>query len=173
MPEFPLLTNPMNLITQKLNGKPFIENFMGKSEKTTRFLVINRKKGELSGIYEAEACFALNQVNAFENQDELILDLCAYPNYPIDDYYLSNLRNTQGCKLSKPELRLYKIACSAQSVSYELLWAQLLEFSRITSKKCHRKEYQFVYGVGLVQYRPHEFFNQLLKRDIFQHKVSR
>jgi carotenoid cleavage dioxygenase-like enzyme len=137
----------MNLITQKLKGKPFIENFIGKSEKTTRFVVINRKKGELSGIYEAEACFALNQVNAFENQDELILDLCAYPNYPIDGYYLSNLRNTQGCKLSKPELRRYKIARSAQSVSYELLSEQLLEFPRITSKKCHRKEDQFVYGL--------------------------
>jgi len=116
----------MNLITQKLKGKPFIDNFIGKSERTIPFLVINRKKGELSGIYEAEDCFALNQVNAFENQDELILDLCAYPNYPIDGYYLSNLRNTQGCKLSKLELRRYKIARSAQSVSYELLSEQFL-----------------------------------------------
>jgi carotenoid cleavage dioxygenase-like enzyme len=163
----------MNLITQKLKGKPFSENFIGKSERTTRFVVINRKKGELSGIYEAEACFALNQVNAFENQDELILDLCAYPNYPIDGYYLSNLGNTQGCKLSKPELRRYKIARSAQSVSYELLSEQFLEFPRINSEKCQRKEYQFVYGVGFVQYRPNDLFYQLLKIDILHHKVSR
>jgi carotenoid cleavage dioxygenase-like enzyme len=163
----------MNLITQKLKGKPFSENFIGKSETTTRFVVINRKKGEFSGIYEAEACFALNQVNAFENQDELILDLCAYPNYPIDGYYLSNLRNTQGCKLSKPELRRYKIARSAQSVSYEFLSEPFLEFPRINSEKCQRKEYQFVYGVGFVQDRPNDFFYQLLKIDILHHKVSR
>ena len=36
------------------------------------------------------------------------------------------------------------------------------------------KEYQFVYGVGFVQDRPNDLFNQLLKIDILQqHKVSR
>jgi carotenoid cleavage dioxygenase-like enzyme len=173
LPEFPLLTNPMKLITQKLKGKPFIENFTWKSEKPTRFLVVNRKEGKLSGIYEAEACFAFNQVNAFENQDEIIIDICAYPSYAIDDYYLSNLRNTQGCKLSKPELRRYKLALSSQSVSSELLSKEFLEFPRINSKQCQTKEYQFVYGIGFAQEQPNDFFNQLLKIDIIRQKISR
>ncbi len=173
LPEFPLLTNPMNLISQKLKGKPFIDNFDWKPEKMTRFLVINRKKSELIGIYETEACFALNQVNAFENQDEIILDLCAYPSHVINDYYLSNLRNTQECKLSKPELRRYKIALSSKLVNYELLSEQFLEFPQINSEKCQSKKYQFVYGVGFAQERHNDFFNQLLKIDIIKQKVSR
>jgi carotenoid cleavage dioxygenase-like enzyme len=54
-----------------------------------------------------------------------------------------------------------------------LLSEQFLEFPRIHSEKCHRKEYQFVYGGGFVQDRPNDFFNQLLKTDLLQHKVSR
>jgi carotenoid cleavage dioxygenase-like enzyme len=171
--EPPLVTNPINLITQNIKGKPFIENFSWKPEKGSRFLVMRKDDGKMVRSYEILAFFALNQANAFESEDEIIMDLPVYERPNIYDYYLHHLRNEEGCKLSKAEFRRYRIPLYGKSVTYELLSDQIIEFPQINIQKCHTKEYQFVYGVSLRQEHPNEFFNQLLKLDIFSQKTDR
>jgi carotenoid cleavage dioxygenase-like enzyme len=74
--EFPLVVSPLKLL---LSGKPFIENYQWKPERGTRFWVISKDGGELVASSEGEACFAFHHVNAFEQGDEIVLDLGRSP----------------------------------------------------------------------------------------------
>ncbi len=166
LPEFPLLTNPLTLMAEQLKGKPFIDNFSWQPERGTRFLVLRRADGKLVRSYQTDAFFALNQINAFENKDEIILDLAAYNHSILDEYYLDYLREAKGFKLSGSEFRRYRIPLNGTYVKYELISDQMIEFPRINSQCCQTKDYRFAYGISRRQDRPHDFPNQLLKVDV-------
>ena len=92
----PLVVNPLKLA---LGKRSFIENYEWKPERGTRFLVIDRKTGTLRTTVEAEAFFTFHSVNAFEDGDELVVDLVAYEDSSIiDDLYLDKLRGEDAAR---------------------------------------------------------------------------
>ena len=73
--EFPFVVNPLALA---LSGRPYIENYRWKPELGTRFTLVDRETGQATGGFETDACFAFHHVNAYEDGDEVVVDLCTY-----------------------------------------------------------------------------------------------
>ena len=166
--EYPLVVNPLRLL---LSGKPFAENLHWQPEQGTHFLVIRKTDGVVVGRYPCPAFFCFHHVNAFERDDELIVDLIAYPDADvIRALYLDVLREPcpEGRVQPPNELRRYRVSLTSGQVSYEKLSDEWLELPRVNYERCHMRDYRFVYGIGLNKQRPDDFSNQLVKVDVEQ-----
>jgi carotenoid cleavage dioxygenase-like enzyme len=170
--EYPLVVNPLKML---LSGKPFAENLTWQPERGTTFLIFRKADGKLVGRYRCDPFFCFHHVNAFERDNELIVDLIAYRDAEIiRSLYLDALRNTSddGPRQPPNELRRYTIAFNTGMVRYEALSDEWLELPRINYEHCHTKDYRFVYATGLHKQQPHDFSNQLVKVDIHQQSAK-
>ena len=79
-----------------------------KPELGTRFTLVDRASGEATGGFQTDACFAFHHVNAFEDGDEVVVDMCAYPDAGIiEDLYLERLR--AGKPMRRAELTRFRL----------------------------------------------------------------
>ena len=163
--EYPFVINPLNLL---FSGKPFIENFKWKPERGTKFLILNRNTGKLKGSYSTEAFFAFHHINAFEENDNVVVDIIAYPNTDIvQSLYLDVLRgNVDTSIVSAGEFRRYHISLSNSSVSHEVISENPIELPRINYVLSNTKKYRFVYATGSDKNDPNNFLDRLTKIDI-------
>ena len=143
--EFPFVVSPMNLL---LGSKPFIENFVWKPERGTRFIIISRKDGSIR-YAKSDAFFAFHHVNAFETDDSIVVDIIAYENPDIiSNLYLDVIRgSTTPKKMTPSELRRYIIKPDG-STTWSKLSEQPVELPRINYESKNTKVYKFVYGIA-------------------------
>ncbi|HEX3909855.1 MAG TPA: carotenoid oxygenase family protein [Solirubrobacteraceae bacterium] len=140
--EFPFVVNPLALA---LSGRPYIENYRWKPELGTRFTLLDRRTGEAVGGFRGEPCFAFHHVNAYEQDDRVIVDLCAYEDAGvIEDLYLDRLR--QGKPVQSPELTRFTLNLSERSVERERLSDEEIELPRINYGRCNERPYRYVWG---------------------------
>jgi beta,beta-carotene 9',10'-dioxygenase len=141
--EFPFVVNPLRLA---FSGRPYIENYRWKPELGTRFTLIDRATGEARGPFATDAFFGFHHVNAYEDGDELVADVCVFPDPGIvEDFYLERLR--AGKPIARPELRRFRIRPADGTVTHERL-ADDLELPRINYGRCNERPYRYVWGVG-------------------------
>jgi beta,beta-carotene 9',10'-dioxygenase len=144
--ECPLLVNPLDLV---LSGRPFIENYRWQPERGTRFLVIDRSSGKLAASAEAAPFFCFHHVNAFEEGDELVVDLTAYEDDEIvRALYLERLR--ADAALPAPELRRYRVPLGGREARGETL-APGFELPRVNYRRVNGRPYRYAYGNGQAQ----------------------
>jgi beta,beta-carotene 9',10'-dioxygenase len=156
--EFPLVVNP---ITIPLSGRPYIENYRWKPELGTRFTLVDRSTGAATGPFEGDPCFCFHHINAYEEDGEVVVDACAYPDAtPVEDLYLERLR--QGKPISRGELRRFRIAPGAGTVTAERLTDHWLDLPRINYGRCNERPYRYAWGVGSRS----GWFDQIIKLDV-------
>lgn len=156
--EFPLVVNPLALA---LSGRPYIENYKWKPELGTRFTLVDRASGESVGPFESDACFAFHHVNAYEQDGEVIVDLCVFADAGvIEDLYLDRLR--QGKPVQSAELTRFRLKLADRSVRRERLSDTEIELPRINYGHCNERPYRFVWGVGN---GPSGWLEQIVKID--------
>jgi beta,beta-carotene 9',10'-dioxygenase len=162
--EFPLVVNPLNLL---LWLKPYIENFRWKPERGTPFWVMNRHTGELVGRYESDTFFAFHHVNAFEQGDELVVDIVAYPDADIvNAFYLNRLKD-QTSELPFGNLRRYRIPLKGTTATYETISDVCMELPRFDYDHYNmRGDYRYVYASSVNPQQRQGFYNQIVKVDI-------
>jgi carotenoid cleavage dioxygenase-like enzyme len=142
--EFPLVVNPLALA---LSGRPFIENYRWKPERGTRFTLVDRATGHTLEGFESEACFAFHHVNAYEQEGEVIVDVCAYPDAGIvEDLYLERLR--AGKPIATPSLTRFRLREADRSVRTERLADDDIELPRINYARANARPYRYVWGNG-------------------------
>jgi len=142
--ECPLVVNPIDLAR---GGRPFIENYRWEPERGTPFLVVDRHSGELVARVEAEPFFCFHHVNAFEEGDELVVDLTAYEDDTVvKALYLGSLR--AGASLPRAELRRYRVPLGGGRAQGEALAAGM-ELPRINYRRCNGRRYRYAYGNGV------------------------
>jgi beta,beta-carotene 9',10'-dioxygenase len=142
--EFPFLVNPLSLA---LSGRPYIENYRWKPDRGTRFTLIDRATGRVGARIAAEPCFAFHHVNAFERDDEVIVDLCAYPDAGVvEDFYLDRLR--AGKPVTEARLTRYRLLPGDSDVRAETLSPHDLELPRIDYARHSERPYRYVWGAG-------------------------
>src|SRR5436305_2042758 len=73
--EYPLTVNPLQLA---LGARSFIESYCWQPELGTRFLVIDRHDGGVKMRATADPFFCFHHVNAWEEGDEVVVDLGAF-----------------------------------------------------------------------------------------------
>ncbi len=160
----PLVVQPVQLL---LGARPFIENFKWKPERGTEFYIIDRATGKLAFRFKTPPFFSFHHVNAFEQEDMLIMDLVAYDDASIiQHYYLHRLANPE---IELPFGRLCRIAFNLRSGEHamEYLSDQCIELPHFDyTYGFARPDYRFVYGIGLRPGKRQGFYNQLVKIDI-------
>ncbi|MFH5797995.1 carotenoid oxygenase family protein [Haladaptatus sp. CMAA 1911] len=110
--EFPLVVNPLDFLKPGAQG-PFIENFEWKPERGTRFIVIDRERGEVVADPRAAAFFGFHHANAYEEGEALVIDLETIPDATaIETLYLNNLRKGNFDVLSG-RLERFRVALGA------------------------------------------------------------
>jgi beta,beta-carotene 9',10'-dioxygenase len=141
--EFPLVVNPLALA---LSGRPYIENYRWKPELGTRFTLIDRATGESLGGFQTDACFAFHHVNAYDDGNEVVVDLCAFEDARvIEDLYLDRLRSGEK-PLATAELTRFRLGLADQSVSRERLSDIDIELPRINYGRCNERPYRYVWA---------------------------
>ncbi|HSZ12750.1 MAG TPA: carotenoid oxygenase family protein [Solirubrobacteraceae bacterium] len=142
--EFPYVVNPLALA---LSGRPYIENYRWKPELGTRFTLVDRISGESVGGFHTDACFAFHHVNAYDDDGEVVVDLCALPDAGIvQDLYLERLRAGKPAPVAK--LTRFRLSLGDRSVTREQLSDEDLELPRINYARCNERHYRYVWGVG-------------------------
>jgi beta,beta-carotene 9',10'-dioxygenase len=157
--EFPFVVNPLALA---MGGRPFIENFRWKPERGTRFTLVERASGEAIEGFVTDACFAFHHVNAYEQDGEVIVDLCAFEDAGIiEDLYLDRLR--EGKPVRGAALTRFRLGIEDRSVTRERLAEEEIELPRINYGRCNERPYRYVWGVGD---GPSGWLERVLKVDV-------
>jgi len=113
------------------------------------------------GGFETEACFAFHHVNAYEEEGEVLVDLCVFPDPGIiEDLYLERLR--AGKPVAQAALTRFRLRLADRSVSHQRLAAGDLELPRINYGRCNERPYRYVWGNGS---DGHGWFGQIRKVD--------
>ncbi len=142
--EFPFVVNPPRLA---FSGRPYIENYRWKPELGTRFHLFDRATGKAAGPFEAEARFGFHHVNSYEEDGEVVVDMCTYSDPGIvEDLYLERLR--AGKPIAPAYLERFRISPEAGTVSGERLIEEPIELPRINYGRCNERPYRYAWGVG-------------------------
>ncbi len=156
--EFPYVVNPLALA---LSGRPYIENYRWKPERGTRFTLVDRATGAVGARFRTDPCFAFHHVNAYDDGEEAVVNLCAYPDPSIvEDLYLDRLR--AGKPISPAALTRFRLRPGDGSVSSQRLADEDLELPRINYPRCNERPYRYVWGTGT---GPEGWIEQIRKID--------
>ncbi|XP_036284524.1 beta,beta-carotene 9',10'-oxygenase isoform X2 [Pipistrellus kuhlii] len=92
--EQPLKINLWKMITSKIRGKALSDGISWEPQSNTRFHVVNKHTGQLlPGMYFTKPFVMFHQINAFEDQGCVVIDLCCQDNgRSLELYQLQNLR---------------------------------------------------------------------------------
>jgi beta,beta-carotene 9',10'-dioxygenase len=162
--EYPFVVNPLSLA---LGGRPYIENYVWKPERGTRFHLFDRRTGERSGPFETEARFGFHHVNAYDEGDELIVDICTFADATIvKDLYLERLR--AGHRPSSAHLERFRISPATRSVTSERLIETPLELPRINYARCNERPYRYAWAVGIQS----GWFDSIVKADVTERTAT-
>jgi carotenoid cleavage dioxygenase-like enzyme len=162
--EFPLVVNPVHLL---LWLRPYIENFRWQPERGTPFWIMNRHTGEVVGRFDSDPFFAFHHVNAFEDGDEIVVDIVAYPDAEIiNAYYLERLEDNNN-ELPWGKLRRYRVPLRGGPVRYETISEVCMELSHFDYDRYNMDgSYRYVYAVSVNEAQRQGFYNQLVKVDV-------
>lgn len=157
--EYPLRLNALELI---MSGKPYIENYHWKPGLSTRFHVIDKSNGTLIATLESEACFAFHQVNAFEKDDEIIIDLLAYADSSIvRSLYFDKLLKQ---KVPPASLTRFYLSLASKKARQEKLSDGAMELATINYRQCNTRDYRYLFGPAISE--SSNFFDRLDKFDV-------
>ncbi|NP_001346539.1 carotenoid-cleaving dioxygenase, mitochondrial isoform X2 [Mus musculus] len=155
--EQPVKMKLWKIITSKIRGKPFADGISWEPQYNTRFHVVDKHTGQLlPGMYYSMPFLTYHQINAFEDQGCIVIDLCCQDDgRSLDLYQLQNLR--------KAGEGLDQIWCSPENLHHEDLEEEGgIEFPQINYGRFNGKKYSFFYGCGF----RHLVGDSLIKVDV-------
>ncbi|MDZ7401876.1 MAG: carotenoid oxygenase family protein [candidate division KSB1 bacterium] len=162
--EYPLVVQPLALLFQI---KPFIENFKWQPKRGTVFHIMERASGKVIAQIKTDPFFAFHHINAFEQGDELVVDMNGYPDAEvIKAFYLDRMK-TPDYEIPFGDLRRYRINLKTKTIRQEILSDECLELSNFDYQRYQFDgNYRFVYGVSINKNKRQGFYNQLVKFDL-------
>jgi beta,beta-carotene 9',10'-dioxygenase len=164
--EFPFVVNPPRLA---FSGRPYIENYRWKPELGTRFHLFDRATGESVGPFETDARFGFHHVNSYEEDGEVVADICTFPDTGIvEDLYMERLR--AGKPVTPGHLERFRISPEAGTVRSERLIDESIELPRINYGRCNERSYRYVWGVGLG--REDRWIDRIVKADLVERRST-
>ncbi|XP_051934902.1 beta-carotene oxygenase 2b [Hippocampus zosterae] len=94
--EQPLKMDLLKIVTSKLTGKSISDSFFWDPKLKTIFHLVPKKNGKVSSFqYLAQPLTTFHQINAFEEDGHLIIDMCASDDGRIiSNYNIQNLRKS-------------------------------------------------------------------------------
>lgn len=159
----PLVVTPIELLFWK---RPYIENHRWRPQDGSGIWVIEKATGKLKARFETDAFFSFHHVNAYEEGEELVMDINAYDDASIiQQYYLDQLSRPD-LRLPKGTLRRCRLNLRTKQHQWEQLSDACIELPRIDYTRYNtRPDQRFTYGVSLHPEHPTGFYNSLVKID--------
>jgi beta,beta-carotene 9',10'-dioxygenase len=143
--EFPFVVIPAAI---PLSGRPLIANYRWRPRRGTRLRILDLGTGDIRATCTAEPFFAFHHVNAYEQGNEIVLDVCGYDNADIvGALYLDRLRAGEG-HVPEGQLRRYRLPLSGGDATREPLPQVSLELPRIDYQRRNGRRYRYAYGTG-------------------------
>lgn len=164
--EFPFVVNPARLA---LSAQPYIRNYRWEPERGTRMRVVDRATGELRATFQTDSFFAFHHVNAYEEGDEVVVDVSVYDDPSIiDALYLDAVREAQA-SLPPAHLRRFRLDLGSGRVAHERLIEDGLELPRIDYRRANGRRHRYVWGIGQ---REGGWVNRIVKADVEQRTTT-
>jgi len=141
--EFPFVVNPLDLM---LNKKAFILNYKWIPDRGTHFYVVERSTGKVAATIKGDPFFAFHHVNAFDQGDKIFIDVVTYLNPDLIESIA--VRSTPPMKVEKSQItkmERFTIDISAQKLSRETIFPQILEMPRVAANRT-ASEYRYCYA---------------------------
>lgn len=160
----PLVVVPIHLLFWK---KPYIENHQWLPEEGARIWVIEKSTGKTKAVFETEAFFCFHHINAWEEGDDIVMDIDAYDDADIiNKYYLKELER-HDLRLPEGKLRRYRLDLASKKVKEIVTVSDAcIELPRIDYDHFNMNgNYRFTYGVGLHPMHKIGFYNSIVKID--------
>jgi beta,beta-carotene 9',10'-dioxygenase len=155
--EHPYTVNPIKV---PLSSKPFIEHFEWRPQDGTRFVVFDRRTGRHVRDLHGDAFFVFHNVNAYDDGEDIVIDLCAYEDPEIVPA-LGLQRLRAGQPIPKAHLERFRL-CAGGSVERTRLSDEPLELPRIDYGRVNGRPYRYVWGGGASS----DFFDTIVKIDV-------
>ena len=167
--EFPFVVSPLKI---RFGNDTVAESYDWKPDRGTRFTFLNRSTGEVVASPETSPFFAFHHVNAYEDGDDVVLDIAAYDDASVvNDLYLDSLRDEPPLETPAAELRRYRVNVGTGTVETDTVYGGSFELPCIRDDRDGRP-YRYAYGVGHRNLPPREFHNRLVKVDIHERETS-
>ncbi len=142
---WPAVLDPLRMIRK---GGAFMDNMSWKPELGSTFHVVDRQSGEHVASGRGDAFFCFHHINAFEDGDEVVVDLCAYDDPSIiESLEVSKLRAGNAPPPHAFPTR-YRVPLGGGDVRGERLSEEALELPRIDYGRHNGRPYRYVYGAG-------------------------
>ncbi len=135
----PLLVRPTSLL---FSDRPFIDHFRWLPERGTRLVVFDRAGGE-TRVAETDACFVFHVVNAYDDNESVVVDALAYP----DPGIVSELRTdrlAEGAKMTPDYVRMRIPREGRATVERRL--SPGFEFPAINYRRVSGRPHRFCWG---------------------------
>ncbi len=163
--EYPLVVNPLRLA---LSGRPYIENYRWKPERGTRFTLVDRSSGDTLGPFECETRFGFHHVNAYEDGDEIVADICTFADAGIiEALYMDRLR--AGKRPPWAHLERFRLSPKSGTVEVERLIEEPFELPRINYGRCNERPYRYAWGTGIGD---SEWIDRIVKADVVDRRAE-
>jgi beta,beta-carotene 9',10'-dioxygenase len=166
--EFPFSVNPLDILR---SGRPFIENFVYRPEDGTKITLIDCKTGEIGGTWDAEPGFCFHHVNAYEDGEKVIADICAFDDASIvTELYLGPLRSGASVT-AHPHLERFELDIATGEVARERLTGASIDLPRINYARNNERRYRYTWGAGLDG--GSGWFDEIVMVDVEQQSATR
>lgn len=158
--EYPFVVNSMDFLLKNL---PFIKNYKWKPERGTRFLIIERETGRVVHQLHTEPFFSFHHVNAYENNDQIHLDLITYPDTAVIDelahHSFMKPHTTQlepGKESFQTSLKRFQFSLDSNNIYSETIFNETHELPRINSN-FDGHFYRYIYAADIRKpYQPND-----------------
>ena len=160
------MSNIVWLFMMRIMNWSFLDLMKEDINKPTIISLIDRKTGIPVRRYIAEHFFVFHHINAYEDGDEVVMDLCGYDDASIIyDFYLTELKTESYFGKDPPaNIRRYRLPVDSSSgvqnplilskgsdgLDYESI-VMGFELPRIHYSKFNGKPYKYTYGVAGIE----------------------
>lgn len=163
--ECPLMVNPLDLM---FSDKPFIQNYKWNQSQGSKFYIVDKETGNYK-VIESNSFFSFHHINAYEENNNIILDLIAFDNNKIiDSFYLENLRNKE--KIPQSRFRRFILDLDKKTCKYNDLFDISIELPRINYKRHNSKKYNYAYLNS--QGKGSFFLNEITRVDLSKNELK-
>ncbi|MFM8431500.1 MAG: carotenoid oxygenase family protein [Bacteroidota bacterium] len=144
--------------------RPYAENHKWHPDRGASIFIFERSTGKLKLKVETEAFFTFHHVNAWEEGDDLVMDIDAYDSADIiQRYYRDELADPETI-LPFGTIRRYRVGLKTKKVTSEVRSEACIELPRIDYDRYNMSaDYRHVYGVSVHPSMRKGFYNAIVK----------
>jgi carotenoid cleavage dioxygenase-like enzyme len=128
-------------------------------------VVFDLRDGTVRREHRVAAAFAFHHINAYDDGDRVVMDLCAYDDDAIvRALYLDRLRAGEPVPMARPVR--YEVPVGDGSIGITPLSPAPFELPRISYDAHNGRPYRYAYGVSAADPGGRNFLDQLRKLDV-------